>query len=97
MFSTRFSKFYKISEKIARIFRNVGASTWIEIQVETSNFTGLSSENSIFSRESKISKMVKTGAQNQGRDHQLRYYPKFSFELIWSFQLEVTQILNIIK
>ena len=54
----------------------MGASTRIEIQDETSNSTGLSSKYSIFLRESKISEMVKIWAQNQGRDHQLRYYPK---------------------
>ena len=46
----------------------------IKIQDETSNFTGLNSKNSIYSRESKISEMVKIWAQSQGRDHQLRYY-----------------------
>ena len=63
---------------IARNFRNVEASTRIETQDETSNFTDLSSKNSIFSRESKISKLVKIWTQNQGRDHQLRYYRFFS-------------------
>ena len=74
--SCGFRIFKNFRSIIALIFRNVGASTRIEIQDQTSNFTGLSSKNSIFSHESKNFEMVKIWAQNQGRDYQLRYYQK---------------------